>query len=164
MNYKFKYKDELISVDLADGRIASFTDSDTQLEFDFRPDGRIYLRNGNSSKEICAVIDGDKTFVDIDGLLFEFTIPSEDASGSGEGGLASDPSRLFAPMPGKIVKLLVKVGDTVSEKQQVVIVEAMKMENIVITKSAGTVKAINFAEGDQCDIETPIIELELASD
>lgn len=161
MNYEFKYKDEIVTVDLADGRMASFAETDEKLELEFKPDGRIYLRNGNTAREICAVIDGDKTFVDIDGLLFEFTETSDDASGSGEGGLATDPSRLFAPMPGKIVKLLVSIGDSVTEKQQMVIVEAMKMENIVITKSAGTVKSINFAEGDQCDTETPIIELEL---
>ncbi len=164
MNYEFKYKDEVVSVDLTDGKIASFNDGEKQLQFEFRSEGRIYLRDGNMAKEVCAVIDGDKTFVDIDGLLFEFAVPSEDASGSGEGGLASDPSRLFAPMPGKIVKLLVEIGDTVSDKLQVVIVEAMKMENIVIAKASGTVKAINFAEGDQCDIETPLIELELADD
>ena len=64
-------------------------------------------------------------------------------------------------MPGNIVKLLVAVGDTVEVKQQTVIVEAMKMENPVLARAKGIVKAVNFAEGDQVDTETPIIELEL---
>jgi biotin carboxyl carrier protein len=42
-----------------------------------------------------------------------------------------------------------------------VIVEAMKMENQVNAKAGGTVKAINFAPGDQVDTESPIIELDL---
>ncbi len=48
------------------------------------------------------------------------------------------------------------------EKQPMVIVEAMKMENQVNSKAKGTVKAVNFAAGDQVDTETPIIELDLA--
>ena len=43
-----------------------------------------------------------------------------------------------------------------------VIVEAMKRENQVNSRANGTVKAVNFAVGDQVDTETPIIELELA--
>ena len=64
-------------------------------------------------------------------------------------------------MPGKIVKLLVKVGDEVKEKQQMVIVEAMKMENPVLCKANGKVKAIHFNDGDQVNTDNPIIELEL---
>ena len=42
-----------------------------------------------------------------------------------------------------------------------VIVEAMKMENAVLARAAGKVKAVNFAAGDQVDTDTPIIELEI---
>jgi biotin carboxyl carrier protein len=64
-------------------------------------------------------------------------------------------------MPGKIVKIMVAVGDEVTEKQPMVIVEAMKMENQVNCRAKGKVKAVNFAPGDQVDTESPIIELEL---
>ncbi|MCH8026710.1 MAG: hypothetical protein IID63_01145 [candidate division Zixibacteria bacterium] len=64
-------------------------------------------------------------------------------------------------MPGKIVKLLVKVGDRVSEKQPLMIVEAMKMENQVNSPAAGIVKAVNASVGDQVDTVSAIIELDL---
>lgn len=115
-------------------------------------------------KLVAAVYDKGRIYLDIDSVLLEVTEPSEDgfAGGGSDHGGAKD--KIFAPMPGKIVKLMVAVGDKVEVKQGLVIVEAMKMENQVNAKAAGTVKAINFAEGDQVDAETPIIELELAEE
>lgn len=55
--------------------------------------------------------------------------------------------KINAPMPGKIVGVKVNVGDKVSENQVVVILEAMKMENEIVTPKAGTVSAINVAVG-----------------
>ncbi|MBI5267357.1 MAG: acetyl-CoA carboxylase biotin carboxyl carrier protein subunit [candidate division Zixibacteria bacterium] len=64
-------------------------------------------------------------------------------------------------MPGRVVKVLVSVCDEVKERQQLIIVEAMKMENPVSAPAAGKVKAIHFAQGDQVDTESPLVELEL---
>ena len=52
-----------------------------------------------------------------------------------------------APMPGKIHKIVKKVGDTVVEGDVIVILEAMKMENEITTGAAGTVKQIPVTEG-----------------
>ena len=112
-------------------------------------------------KIIGATSENGTTYVDIDSVLLELQEPSEDGFGGGAGDQDEDKDKIFAPMPGKIVKLLVAVGDTVEPKQQAVIVEAMKMENMVLAKAKGTVKAVNFAEGDQVDTDNPIIELEL---
>lgn len=54
---------------------------------------------------------------------------------------------LAAPMPGTILKVLVNVGDTVSENQPLMILEAMKMENEIVASSAGTVSAIHVSAG-----------------
>lgn len=54
---------------------------------------------------------------------------------------------MSAPMPGTILKILVNVGDTVSENQPLMILEAMKMENEIVANSAGTVSAIHTKEG-----------------
>ena len=94
-------------------------------------------------------------------MLIEINEPTEDDFAGGGGGQAGEKDKIFAPMPGKVVKILVAVGDEVIEKQPMVIVEAMKMENQVNSKAKGKVKAVNFADGDQVDTETPIIELEL---
>ena len=53
-----------------------------------------------------------------------------------------------APMPGMIVKYEKKVGDAVSKGDTVVILEAMKMENALPAPTDGTIKAINFGDGD----------------
>jgi pyruvate carboxylase subunit B len=68
---------------------------------------------------------------------------------------------ISSPMPGKIVKILVREGDKVRKGQGLVIVEAMKMENEIRSPGAGIVKKINFKEGNLVDTADPIIELEL---
>ena len=108
-----------------------------------------------------AVYSDGKYYVDIDSVLLEFKEPSSDGFAGGGAGQGGEKDKIFAPMPGKIVKLQVAVGDEVEIKQQMVVVEAMKMENQVISKAKGKVIAINFAEGDQVDTDSPIIELEL---
>jgi len=53
-----------------------------------------------------------------------------------------------APMPGLILKILVKTGDSVSAGQKVMSMEAMKMENDLNTSVAGTIKDMKVKEGD----------------
>jgi glutaconyl-CoA/methylmalonyl-CoA decarboxylase subunit gamma len=58
---------------------------------------------------------------------------------------------VWAPMPGKIAKVLVKAGQDVKEGDPVVVLEAMKMENELRSPSAGTVGSVLVAEGDQAE-------------
>ena len=64
---------------------------------------------------------------------------------------ASGPQRLVAPMPGKVVRVLVKSGDVVAARQPVVVVEAMKMENELRATRQGTVAEIHVNEGMSVD-------------
>jgi biotin carboxyl carrier protein len=57
------------------------------------------------------------------------------------------PLQVVAPMPGKVVRLLVKIGDEVKAEQGLVIVEAMKMENELKAPRAGRVAEILVREG-----------------
>ena len=57
------------------------------------------------------------------------------------------PQRVDAPMPGKIVRVLVKAGDAVAEGQGLVVVEAMKMENELKSPKAGKVTELHAVEG-----------------
>ncbi len=72
------------------------------------------------------------------------------SSGAGPGG-PGGPQRVTAPMPGKIVKVLVKAGDEVAVRQGLVVIEAMKMENELRATRAGHVKDVHVAEGDLVD-------------
>ena len=58
---------------------------------------------------------------------------------------------VWAPMPGKIAKVLVKAGQDVKEGDPVVVLEAMKMENELRSPSAGTVGSVLVAEGEQAE-------------
>ena len=53
-----------------------------------------------------------------------------------------------APMPGMIVKYEKEVGDSVSQGETVVVLEAMKMENALPAPAGGTLKSVNFSSGD----------------
>jgi biotin carboxyl carrier protein len=55
---------------------------------------------------------------------------------------------IVAPMPGKIVRVLVEMGDKVETGQGIVVVEAMKMQNEMKTRKAGRVAAVPVREGD----------------
>ena len=124
-------------------------------------EGLFSIMVDGQKKTVAAMVHNGTTYVDIDSVVLELREPSQDGFAGGAGDHGGSPDKIFAPMPGKIVKLMVKVGDTVAPKQQVVIVEAMKMENPVVAKANGTVKAVHFAVGDQVTTEKPIVELEL---
>ena len=57
------------------------------------------------------------------------------------------PQRIDAPMPGKVVRVLVKTGDEVQEGQGLLVVEAMKMENELKSPKAGKVTELHAVEG-----------------
>lgn len=69
------------------------------------------------------------------------------AGGTGLGSVGG-AERVTAPMPGKIVKVLVGPGDSVTARQGVVVIEAMKMENELRASRDGQVKDVQVAEGD----------------
>ncbi|CAB49799.1 acetyl-CoA carboxylase biotin carboxyl carrier protein subunit [Pyrococcus abyssi] len=64
-----------------------------------------------------------------------------------------------APMPGKVLKILVQEGQQVKLGQGLLILEAMKMENEIPAPRDGVVKRILVKEGDAVDTGTPLIEL-----
>jgi biotin carboxyl carrier protein len=80
------------------------------------------------------------------------------SSGADSAGVEEAPVAA-SPMPGKVVKLLVKEGDKVAKGQGLVIVEAMKMENEIKSPVNGTVEKISFSPGDLVDAAQAIIEI-----
>ncbi|MEX8508747.1 MAG: biotin carboxylase N-terminal domain-containing protein [Leptothrix ochracea] len=66
---------------------------------------------------------------------------------------------LQAPMPGKVIALLVKVGDVVAAGQAVAVMEAMKIEHTLTAPKAGTVQALRYSVGDQVAEGEALIEL-----
>jgi biotin carboxyl carrier protein len=67
---------------------------------------------------------------------------------------------IAAPMPGKVVKVLVKVGDEVKEGQGLVVVEAMKMENELKSPKAGKVTELFAKEGSTVENNAKLVAVE----
>jgi biotin carboxyl carrier protein len=70
------------------------------------------------------------------------------------------PQRVTSPMPGKIVKVLVKAGDEVKARQGLVVVEAMKMENELRAARDGRVREVTAVEGRSVDAGAVLLVIE----
>jgi biotin carboxyl carrier protein len=73
------------------------------------------------------------------------------------GDAASGPQRIVAPMPGKIVRVLVEPGDRVRARQALVVIEAMKMENELRAARDGTVAEVQAREEMSVDAGTLLV-------
>ena len=69
-------------------------------------------------------------------------------------------TEILAPMPGTIFKVSVAEGDSVVEGQELVVLEAMKMENPIITTAAGTVKEIKVKVEDKVATKDVLVVIE----
>ena len=101
--------------------------------------------------------------VHVDGVPVAVSIiPSRAARGGpGKGATAAEgPQRVTSPMPGKIVKVLVKPGDKVDARQGLVVVEAMKMENELRARAVGTVTEVRVTEGSSVEAGAILVVLE----
>jgi biotin carboxyl carrier protein len=63
------------------------------------------------------------------------------------GAGAHGEQKIVAPMPGRVVRVLVAAGDAVEMRQPVIVVEAMKMENELRSPKAGTVRDVAVSAG-----------------
>jgi biotin carboxyl carrier protein len=72
----------------------------------------------------------------------------------------SGPQKVVAPMPGKIVRVLVQAGDEVKARQGLVVVEAMKMENELRAGRDGRVREVVVSEGQSVDAGSLLLVVE----
>jgi biotin carboxyl carrier protein len=94
------------------------------------------------------VLDGNAVL--IGGRRFEFELedPRSLQGRRGAAGGAAGPRSLKAPMPGRVVRVLVSAGDEVLEGQAIMVIEAMKMQNELKSPKAGRVARVAAAVGD----------------
>ena len=79
---------------------------------------------------------------------------------AGAGAHGTGPQRVVAPMPGKVVRVLVKAGDDVKARQGLVVVEAMKMENELRAARDGRVREVTVKEGQSVDAGAVLLVVE----
>ncbi|MDY6789907.1 MAG: acetyl-CoA carboxylase biotin carboxyl carrier protein subunit [Thermodesulfobacteriota bacterium] len=69
-------------------------------------------------------------------------------------------TEIVAPMPGTVVEVLVEIGDKVTENQDVIVLESMKMNNSIPTRTAGKVKEIKVSEHDKVASKQVLVIIE----
>ena len=69
-------------------------------------------------------------------------------------------SEITSPMGGKVLDVKVKVGEAINENDEVVIIEAMKMELPVVATTSGTVKEVKCNTGDAVEADAVLVVLE----
>ncbi len=79
------------------------------------------------------------------------------SGGQKGGGLA----KIKAPLPGHIMKVFVKEGDRITKNDDLLIYEAMKMENLLKAETAGNVKSLKVKAGDNVLQDDVLLEIEL---
>jgi len=132
-------------------------------------DGNSYLVNTDSgTHEVFVLLDGRISDGNsIDGAAVE--VPSErDAlitryfskiGSNGDIGVGKAHLVIKAPMPGLVKSIFVKVGDEVTKTTQVLILEAMKMENSIHSPGAGTIASIKTEVGKNVEKNQVLVEL-----
>lgn len=87
------------------------------------------------------------SIIHIDGAAVPVVLNGRRRAGSDDRHKPVGPQRVVAPMPGKIVRVVVKPGEAVCARQPLVVVEAMKMENELRATRDGIVAELHAAEG-----------------
>ncbi len=105
-------------------------------------DGRAY----------CCILDEGPTgrAVLLEGKRLPYTLddPRSLRARRGAGADENGPVPIKSPMPGRVARVLAKVGDAVEAQQGILVLEAMKMQNEMKAPKSGTVVRIHVAEGD----------------
>jgi biotin carboxyl carrier protein len=107
---------------------------------------------------------GSERVVHVDGRSMRVSLAGGRAGRGGRrdghAAAAAGPLRVDSPMAGRIVRVLVSVGDAVEARQGLAVVEAMKMENELRTPRAGTVTDVRVVVGSAIDAGTVVCVIE----
>ena len=151
--------DEAIDIDVHDASgEARVTVAGQTFEMRVEPvgPGAFVCVQGDRRQTFHCVRDGDTVHLFWGGRVYRLEEETERSRGSHRhvgGGLE-------APMPGKVIAVKVAPGDTVGKGDELVVVEAMKMENAVRAPRAGRVKSVSARVGDMVSPGVVLVELE----
>lgn len=117
--------------------------------------GRLHLtlRDGRTSLAHAAKV-GDVWWVHLNGRTYKWERIEPGSSG------AEDEGGLVAPMPGKVLEVLVAQGDVVEAGTPLMVLEAMKMEHRIVAAADGTVVDVHYEAGDQVAQGAVLLDLE----
>jgi biotin carboxyl carrier protein len=104
---------------------------------------------------------GDAYHVAIDGEVYVLQSALVGALAGDHPAVLATP-QIVAPMPGKVLQVLVQAGQQVAAGDGLLILEAMKMEHRVTAEAPATVQAVHVADGQMVDAGAVLVELEYA--
>jgi 3-methylcrotonyl-CoA carboxylase alpha subunit len=124
----------------------------------FRESTLALVVNGRPLR-VHVVTDGKRTLAALLGETYEFT----EAEGRGERALTRESGgvspEVRSPMPGKILEVCVAEGERVEMGQPLILLEAMKMENVIESDGEASVKKIHVQSGEIVDLGQLLVEL-----
>jgi biotin carboxyl carrier protein len=113
--------------------------------------------DGARSYEV--VFEGRQVYVNGRAVATQIVRPATDRNVSGVPNAGAGHT-VSSPMPGRVVRVLVGPGDVVADRQSLVVVEAMKMENELRAPRAGVVAEVRAVEGMPVETRTVLVVLE----
>jgi biotin carboxyl carrier protein len=137
-----------------DGRRADVDVVVLGAQLSVRIDGKVKdLTTEGSPPDLGAIASGHRAYVRVE------SDRQRAADAAKRGARASNEKQVMSPMPGRVVKVLVGKGDAVIVGQPLVVMEAMKMENEIRAKTAGTIAEVHVAEGAAVEANAKLVSL-----
>lgn len=112
-----------------------------------------FLIDGSEVMEVEAKFAQDKCTLNVQNVSYHLQVFDPRRRRISQSNLADGNGQVQAPMPGKIIDVLVKAGDEVEQGQAVVVMEAMKMQNELSAPIQGIVQEISVAPGDAVEAD-----------
>ena len=107
--------------------------------------------------------EGNMAYVSAAGHIFRVKradLLAEAVVASGFDKHVSDSNHVASPMHGKVIKIMVSAGDEVKKGEGLLIIEAMKMENLIVSPRDAMVKAVNVQVGERVESSRVVVEFE----
>ena len=166
MQFKSDINGKEFSIELNDNITEATVNGTTYpVEVLSQDSGRLLVRSGTRTFKIDNIdVNNKNVAFSLNGTYLEAEVKNEQDLLLEKLGFQADAistsGSVNAPMPGKILELLVSEGDEVEEHQPVLILEAMKMENELKSQVKGAVSKLHITEGDNVEKNQILLEIE----
>jgi len=144
-----------------------FEDLKGELDLISVGQGKFHIIKDNNSynAEVVSADYNEKTFaIKVNGKIYDIKLADKYDRLVKRLGLQIAAQQqvkdIMAPMPGMVLEVSVKAGEEVSEGTPLLILEAMKMENVIKSPGDGVIKAINVTKGEAVDKNYLLVEME----